>query len=168
MTDVDVDRVLHLAGEIAKPFEGLVLHPYHCPAGYPTIGYGHLLSREKHADLDQWEPLTHEEAEALLHQDMTKALVGALRHTLVAVTDGQLAALADFCYNLGIGAYQRSTLRNVINQGYPDEAPEQFRRWVYAGGRRLRGLVLRRGAEVDMGELWERLDAEAELFASGV
>ena len=48
---------IDLAAEIAKPFEGLSLEPYHDPVGYPTIGYGHLLSRERCADLSQFHPL---------------------------------------------------------------------------------------------------------------
>ena len=63
------------------------------------------------------------------------------------LTDGQFDALVSFTFNLGSGALQRSTLRRKVNREEHDEVPEQFMRWVWAGGRRLRGLVRRREAE---------------------
>jgi lysozyme len=62
-------------------------------------------------------------------------------------TDGQFDALVSFTYNLGGEALQRSTLRRKINREEHAEVPEQFMRWVWAGGRKLRGLVRRRAAE---------------------
>jgi lysozyme len=60
---------------------------------------------------------------------------------------GKLGAIADFCFNLGIGRLQTSTLRRRINQQDWPAAASELQRWVYAGGRKLRGLVLRREAE---------------------
>lgn len=52
--------------------------------------------------------------------------------------------------NLGAGALQRSTLRRKVNRGEHSLVPREFRRWVWAGGRRLRGLIRRREAEVGL------------------
>lgn len=141
---------LEIAAGIAKPFEGLRLSPYHDAVGYPTIGYGHLLSRERWADLSCWQPLASEaDAEALLEQDMTKALLSVRRLITAPLTPAQEAALTDFAFNCGSGNLQVSTLRRVVNRGDYAEAPAQFMRWTYAAGIRLPGLVRRRRAEVD-------------------
>jgi lysozyme len=66
----------------------------------------------------------------------------------VPLTDGQVDALVSFTYNLGGGALQRSTLRRKINRKEHAEVPEQFMRWVWADGRKLKGLIRRREAEV--------------------
>ena len=70
--------------------------------------------------------------------------------THAALTDNQFGALVSFVYNLGGGAYQASTLRRVVNRGHYHEAPAQIRRWTFAGGRKLRGLVRRRAAEAEL------------------
>jgi lysozyme len=66
----------------------------------------------------------------------------------VPLTDGQFDALVSFTFNLGSGALQRSTLRRKVNREEHDEVPEQFMRWVWAGGRKLRGLMRRREKEL--------------------
>jgi lysozyme len=60
---------------------------------------------------------------------------------------GRLAALIDFTFNLGSGQLRASTLRKRVNAGDWDAVPAELRKWVRGGGRVLRGLVLRRGAE---------------------
>ena len=136
---------------LIKRFEGLRLTPYHDCVGFPTIGYGHLLSREKGADLSQWPAIDADEAIRLAEIDAEKAAASVARQITVPLTEGQQAALIDFVFNLGGGQLQVSTLRKVINRGDFDQAPEQFMKWCHAGGVKLAGLVKRRAAEV---ELW--------------
>ena len=62
-------------------------------------------------------------------------------------SDGQYDALVSFTFNLGSGALQRSTLRRKVNREEHNDVPAEFVRWVYAGGRKLVGLVRRRNAE---------------------
>lgn len=134
---------------LAKRFEGLRLAPYHDPAGFPTIGYGTLLSREQWADLARWPAIDEAEAERLLLVEMERAAGAVGRLITAPLLAPARAALVDFCYNLGAGALQASTLRARVNRGDPG-AVNEFGRWVYAGGRRLPGLVLRRQAEADL------------------
>jgi lysozyme len=148
--DGEIAEVLDLSADIAKPFEGLRLEPYHDPVGYPTVGYGHLLSRKPWADLAQWSAITEDQAEDLLERDMVKAYRSVARLITVPLMAPQTAALVDFAFNCGSGNLQASTLRRVINRGELDAAPEQFMRWVFARSVRLPGLVRRRRAEVDM------------------
>jgi lysozyme len=138
--------------DLAKRFEGFHrvpkhdpnrAYPYICPAGYPTIGYGHLCD-PKHP------PITEAEAEAYLAQDLKVALAATLRYCPVLATEpeGRLAAIVDFTFNLGAGRLQTSTLRRRVNQRDWDASARELRRWVYGGGRVLPGLVTRREAEV--------------------
>ena len=97
------------------------------------------------------------QAEELLRQDAQIAERAVLRLINVPLTDGQFDALVSFTYNLGGGALQRSTLRRKINREAHAEVPEQFMRWVWAGGRKLKGLVRRRKAEVTLYQLKSQL-----------
>lgn len=91
--------------------------------------------------------ITEAEAEDLLRRDVHEAESAVLRLIDVPLTDGQFDALVSFTFNLGAGALQRSTLRRKVNCQAHSEVPEQLMRWVWAGGRRLHGLVSRRESE---------------------
>lgn len=145
-----MSSAIEIAGVIARPFEKLVLHPYYDPVGFPTIGYGHLLSREPWADLSRWQPINENEAERLLAIDLRKAERAVRRLCPVPLNEYQRAALIDFAFNLGAGNLQISTLRRAVNRGDFIRAAEQFGRWVYANGIKLGGLVRRRAAEREM------------------
>lgn len=115
---------------------------YICPAGYPTIGYGHLVrSGESYTEISETE------AEELLRKDVELAERAVLRLANVPLTDGQFDALVSFTFNLGSGAFQRSTLRRKVNRQAHVEVPAQLMRWVWAGGRKLKGLEKRRELE---------------------
>lgn len=131
--------------DLIKRFEGFSPTIYICPAGYPTIGYGHLV-RDHEQDRYQ-QGITEQEAEDLLRRDVQVAERAVLRLIDVPLTDGQYDALVSFTFNLGAGALQRSTLRGKVNRAEHDQVPLQLKRWVWAGGRRLQGLVRRRAAE---------------------
>ena len=138
--------------ELAKRFEGFerkVKHgteitaiPYICPAGFWTIGYGHLCD-SKHP------PITETEAEVYLARDLQSALAVTLRYCPVLATEpeGRLAAIVDFTFNLGAGRLQTSTLRRRVNQRDWLASGQELRRWVYGGGRVLSGLARRRQEE---------------------
>ena len=135
------------AYNLARTFEGLRLEPYRDAAGYWTVGYGHLLSRDKTKGPSDFSPVTHKEAEALLASDLVKASKSVINLCPVPLTEGQFSALIDFTFNLGGGNLEASTLRHLINRGEMMEATEQFGRWVYAGGVKLPGLIRRRAEE---------------------
>jgi lysozyme len=147
-------EVPHAAIVLAKRFEGFCLvpksdpdraYPYVCPAGFWTIGFGHLCD-PKHP------PITRLEGEAYLETDMADALRATLRCCPVLATEpeGRLAAIVDFTFNLGAGRLQTSTLRRRVNQRDWTGAAQELRRWVYGGGRVLPGLALRREAEASL------------------
>lgn len=127
--------------ELAKRFEGFHrvpkhdphrAYPYICPAGYPTIGFGHL------CDLNH-PPITEDAAEDYLAQDLMTALNATLRYcpVLAAEPAGRLAAIVDFTFNLGAGRLQMSTLRRRINQRDWEGSIRELRKWIHGGGKVL-------------------------------
>jgi lysozyme len=146
-----VIAVPRAAVDLAKRFEGFHrvpkndptrAHPYLCPAGFWTIGYGHQCNARH-------PPITEAEADAYLARDLDTALVATLRHCPVLATEpeARLAAIVDFTFNLGGGRLQTSTLRRRVIQRDWAAAARELRRWIYGGGRVLPGLVSRRSAE---------------------
>lgn len=154
--------------ELIKTFEGFVPHLYICAAGYPTIGYGHVvLAGDNYGNitgaklLDIYRKsglkaaqnafhMTEIEAEELLLQDVHKFERAVLRLIDTPLTDGQFDAIVSFTYNLGPAALQRSTLRRKVNRGEHDDVPHEFRKWVFASGRKLKGLIKRRNIEAEV------------------
>ena len=137
---------------LAKRFEGFHrvarvdptrAQPYVCPAGFWTVGYGHLCDPAH-------PPITLAQAEVYLASDLVTALNATLRccPVLAAEPQGRLAAIVDFTFNLGAGRLQTSTLRRRINQRDWAAVANELRRWVYGGGKVLPGLAARREAEV--------------------
>ena len=118
--------------------EGCRLVAYRDAAGVPTIGYGHT------AGVRMGDRISQQRAKALLRQDV-EAVMRQVRALDVARTEAQLEALTSFAFNLGIARLRSSTLLKVIRQGGSKQAIQrEFKRWVYAGGRKLSGLVKRR------------------------
>lgn len=130
---------------LIKSSEKLVLTTYICPAGYPTIGYGHVV---KACEAESFVGgITEARAEELLQVDVVAARRAVLRLISVRLSDGQFDALVSFTFNLGGGALQRSTLRRKLNRGDYESVPAELMKWVWAGGRKLNGLVARRRSE---------------------
>lgn len=128
---------------LIRRFEGFAAVPYRCPAGYMTVGYGHVIL--PHERFDRIDERT---AAALLQEDVRIAEREVLRMISRIPHQGAFDALVSFTFNLGGAALQRSSLRRAINGGDDEEAARQWMRWVYAGGRMMAGLVRRREAEL--------------------
>lgn len=130
---------------LIKWFEGFSPTIYNCPAGYPTIGYGHVVLAHEQ---DQFATgITPAQAIELLRKDLGISERAVLRLISVPLTDGQFDALVSFTFNLGAGALQRSTLRRKVNRGEHEGVPAELMKWVWAAGKRMPGLVRRRRAE---------------------
>ena len=118
--------------------EGRSLEAYKDAAGVPTIGYGHTKG------VRMGDRISERWAVELLKMDVqdVEQQVKALD---VARTEGQLDALVSFAFNLGITRLRDSDLLKLIRKGASKNSiTQEFKRWVYAGGKKLRGLETRR------------------------
>jgi len=133
---------------LIKYFEGVRAKPYKCPAGYWTVGVGHLITRSSELP-DSWDrELKPNEINEILKKDLVKFENGVLRllHPKQP-TQFEFDALVSFSFNLGLGCFQRSTVRSAFKRGDKKRAGEVLLKYCYAGGRKLKGLLRRRIAE---------------------
>jgi lysozyme len=139
-------RTINNAGlNLVKSSEGFRPCKYQDPAGYWTIGYGHLIQPGQ-----SFTCITEQEATRLLLSDLGVAEQCVSSSVHVYLNDNQFSALVDFTFNLGCGAFQGSTLLKDINAGNFGAVCGQLKLWVYGGGRVLPGLVTRRNAECQL------------------
>lgn len=164
--NLSVYNPVAIAEGFAKPFESCRLKAYWDVAGFPTNGWGNLLSRTRIQDLmrdnswtkqqcnewleTKWPEISQEQADADLERNIGKAFKSVLRLVKVSLNEYQLAALIDFTFNLGAGNLQISTLLRMINRGEIIDAADQFLRWDKAGGVQVRGLTRRCKARRDL------------------
>ena len=141
--------------DLIKHYEGFRETAYICPAGYKTIGYGHLVPNGENI-----QTIGIQQAEIYLYTDLINSEKSVLRLIRVPLEDYQFDALVSFVFNLGGGALQRSILRQKVNREEHDLVPQEFIKWVYASGRKLSGLIKRRNTEA-------LLYAIAELYFNG-
>lgn len=132
---------------IVKQYEGLKLEAYICPAGKWTIGWGHTKYAAKGMRINL------EQAEDFLNEDLRGAADAVRMLPKVSLSSNQFSALVSFVFNVGVGAFKRSTMLRLLNEGDYLGAAQQFDRWVYATNPKtgkketLKGLVARRFAE---------------------
>lgn len=149
MSEAAILKALETAAALCRPFEGLRLKPYICPAGYPTIGYGTVYKPDGSKVTMEHPPISKETAEAwLLHELRHNYMRGVLASSPHLVEYPLvLGAMTDFAYNLGVARYRASTLRKRVNECDWVGARVELLKWVRGGGRVLPGLVKRRQAE---------------------
>jgi lysozyme len=132
------------ARELIKQHEGLRLKAYPDPGsgGDPwTIGWGRAHG------VKRGDTCTKEQAEHWLDEDMLNASMTVERFVKVPLTNSQKDALVSLVFNIGEGAFQKSTLLRLLNMGDYIGASSQFDRWVHASGNVMPGLVKRRKQE---------------------
>lgn len=132
--------------------EGYAPKPYRCPAGVLTVGWGHRVRMTDRLS----SPIDAAKAQELFEADCAVADIyvrAACAPT--ALTQYEFDALVLFVFNLGIRAFERSTLRELVKSGQMFSAAAQFPRWnkvtVRDRGRDVLvvadGLVIRRNCE---------------------
>ena len=134
-----------VAGKLTRQFEGLRLRAYLCPAGVPTIGYG-----STGPDIKLGMTCDKLWAEQRLQRDLSAFWSRTVRTSpiLLAQPAARGGAVLDWDYNLGTARYASSTFAKRVNAGRWKDAAAEMRKWVYGGGKKLRGLELRREEEV--------------------
>ncbi|MET3560302.1 lysozyme [Bartonella japonica] len=94
--------------------------------------------------------ITEKKAEAMLLADLRQYERAVEKAVYVDLSDEQFGALVSFCYNIGITAFQNSTLLKKLNKGDYESVPIELQKWTKAGGKRIKGLVYRRAAEAGL------------------
>ena len=137
-----------MASSLISEFEGLKLKSYKCPAGVWTVGYGTTINPITKNPITSGITITKDEALKWLEMDTLKVKDQVKALVKVPINDNELDALTSLAYNIGAGAFKKSTLLNLLNQGADRHlVADQFLRWNKAGGKVLPGLVKRRLAE---------------------
>ena len=136
---------------LIRRFEGFRAKPYICPAGVPTIGYGSTAYSDGTKVKITDSSISVDEGEEMMQNDAEKFAIAAGKLSpILWFENDKHQAIADFCYNLGTTRYKSSTLRKRIDAQDWDGAKRELRKWVYGGGKKLPGLVIRRNVECDL------------------
>ena len=122
-------------------YEGTVHSTYKDPINKITACTGHT-----GPELRMGQTFTKEQCETMLYGDLLKH-ADALNCIKTPLADNQKAAFLSFAFNVGNGAFCKSTLARKANAGDLMGACAELSRWVMANGRELPGLVKRRAAE---------------------
>jgi lysozyme len=145
--------------DLIKTFEGVRLKAYKCPADVWTIGVGHT-SAAGPPKVTAGMTITAAQANKILAQDLVQFENGIDSSVKVPLTQNQFDALVSFVFNVGVGAFQKSTLLKKLNAGNYDAVPGELMKWTKGGGKELPGLVRRRRAEAAM---WRGVDDDAKV-----
>ncbi len=130
---------------LIKHHEGVRSRPYRCPANLWTVGVGHLIGDGKHLPDSYNRTFSEAEIDGILKSDLRRFELGV--HKMlpnVPLRQHEFDALVSFCFNLGLGCFQRSTLRQALLRGNKKAAMESLVKYCRAGGKILRGLQIRR------------------------
>jgi lysozyme len=132
---------------LIKEFEGCYLDAYICPAGVPTVGYGHTGTAK------MGQTITHVEADRLLKEDLAyseRSILEWAQSSFVALNSNEFSACVSLAFNIGVSAFLSSTVARKLREGDKAAAANAFLMWNKADGVVLPGLERRRIAERDL------------------
>jgi lysozyme len=132
--------------DLVKDFEGFRATAYQCPAGVWTIGYGHT-SMAGAPEVREGMKISRAEGERILKADLVKYEAYVRDAIKVELTPAQYSAAVSLCFNIGGGAFKRSSVVRFCNRREWKSAADAFMLWNKAGGKVLPGLTRRRAAE---------------------
>ncbi len=152
---IDLIKNFEGTGPVVKGF----CHPYICPAGYWTIGYGSRFLADGTPVTGSTTPISLDDAEKLLaatlkqYEDAVNGCVKAY------INENQFAALVSFVYNLGPASLRSSSLLKFLNVNNYAAAADEFPKWNKG---RVNGIL------VELPGLTKRRAAERALFKQAV
>jgi len=130
---------------LIKHHEGIRNRPYRCPAGLWTVGVGHLIGDGKSLPESWNRTFSKEEIDGILKRDLKRFEYGILKMLPnVPLRQHEFDALVSFAFNLGLGSFQRSTIRQALLRNDKKAAMESLIKYCRAGGKILKGLQIRR------------------------
>lgn len=149
--------------EVIKHFEGFHARPYRDPVGVLTQGYGHTSMAGPPALGGEW---SKEYATEVLRKTVNDRYAAPIRAMMTrAPSQAQFDAMVSLTYNIGVGAFQRSSVLRHFNAGNDAAAVASFALWNKAGGRVFKGLVRRRATEALMYQGVRDLDFDGQRDA---
>jgi lysozyme len=134
--------------DLIKKFEGIRLRGYLDPIGLLTIGYGHLVKAGETFKLNS--VISEYDAQALLLNDVRWAENAVNGNVNVKLEQHQFDALVSLVFNIGQTNFLRSSCLKYLNRGWYSSAGRRILPFVFAGGRKLPGLIRRRRAEYNL------------------
>lgn len=126
---------------LTEQFESCRLEAYQDSAGVLTIGWGHTHG------VEQGMTCSQEQADQWLLDDVADAENAVSRLVKGGMSQDEFDALVDFTFNVGVGAFQHSTMLAMLNDNDVQGAADEFEKWDMAGGKVVAGLLRRRNAE---------------------
>lgn len=132
---------------LIKEFEGFRARAYKCPAGVWTIGYGTTAAAFVGLDPKEGMKITEAEAEKYLHTALHKFSSAIAESIRKPINDNEFGAFLSLAYNIGSGAFKKSSALRYFNAGDKAKAADAILLWNKAGGKTLSGLTRRRAAE---------------------
>ena len=130
---------------LIKHHEGVRNRPYRCPAGLWTVGVGHLIGNGKSLPESWNKTFTSEEVDGILRADLRRFELGISKMLPnVPLRQCEFDCLVSFAFNVGLGTFQRSTLRQALLRNNKTQAMESLVKYCRAGGKILKGLQTRR------------------------
>lgn len=136
--------------DLIKQWEGCKLTAYEDVAGVWTIGYGTTANAGVGIEPHEGMTITQEQANDLLHKTIDNFAPAVFSRITVPVTSNEFGACLSLAYNIGLGAFAKSTVLRELNAGNKSTAANAFHMWNKAGGVRRKGLMARRDAEVEL------------------
>ena len=131
--------------KLLRHHEGVKNKPYKCPAGLWTVGVGHLIGDGKTLPASWNKTFTNEEIDGILKHDLNRFELGVSKMLPnVRLRQHEFDSIVSFCFNLGLGCFQRSTIRQALLRGDKEAAMESLVKYCKAGGKILKGLQNRR------------------------
>ena len=140
-------NIIQRTFELTSKYEGCRLTSYKDPVGIWTIGYGNRYINNLPVKPNQ--RITQEVANELLETTLTN-LYDQISKLLPGLNDNQMVSILDFSYNVGLYAFEKSTLFKLLKSGNYDDASKEFNKWIYSSGKILPGLVRRRKEETNI------------------
>ena len=131
--------------KLIKHHEGIRNRPYRCAAGLYTVGVGHLIGDGKSLPESWNRTFSQEEIDGILKRDLRHFELGVCKMLPnVPLRQSEFDSIVSFCFNLGLGCFQRSTLRQALLRGDKKAAMESLVKYCRAGGKIVKGLQTRR------------------------
>jgi len=168
-----LDLVKHFESLHDGDLKAIGLQPKLCPAGFWTIGYGHvvidsithkpLTATTPYKDVLKYTIKDEAEALALLDIDFNKFRlhVKSLVNPSVGMTKNEEDALSSFTYNVGVGSFKSSTLLRLLNKGDRKGASLEFLKWCKAKDSKTGAMITLKGLE-------RRRKSEKYFFETGI